>query len=138
MGLYDKHRRSITFSNGSSISLIPLHELHELPLYKGSWFSRVKSICNLHVFFFSRLYFLFMNWYGKYRRSVKYNNGSSIFLIPFHECMCCVCTRGSWFSHVKTICKLDVFFYSLLYFLFMNWYWKYRRSVKYINGSSIS
>jgi len=83
------------------------------------------------------LYFSFMRWYGKYKRYVKYSNGSLIFQIPSMSCMSCVCTRGSWFSHVKTICNLHVFSYSLLYFLFMNWYGKYRRSVKYSNGSLV-
>jgi len=51
--------------------------------------------------------------------------------------MSCVCTRGSWFPHVKTISNLQVFFHWLLYFLFMSWYGKYRWSIEYSTGTLV-
>jgi len=104
-----------------------------------SWFSHAKTICSLHVFFFSLLYFfswVAINW--KYRMSVKYSNGSSVFLIPFHEFHeLYFCTRGAPFSYVKIICNLHVIVSSLLYFFSMGLYGKYRWSVKYSTGSLV-
>jgi len=37
--------------------LIPFHELHELCWTRGSWFSHLKAICNLQVFFFHEFIF---------------------------------------------------------------------------------
>jgi len=103
----------------------------------GWWFSHVKTIYNLHIFFSSLLYVFFTSWNAKYRGTVKYNNGSLFLWFPWMTCINYVYNWDSWFSHLKTIYALRVVSFSQLYFLFMSWNGKYRRTVKYSNEPSI-
>jgi len=96
--------------------------------------TNLKTIFNLCEFLLPLLHVFFMSWNGKYWRSVKYNNGFLLFGFPWISCMNCVCTRGSWWSHLKTIFNLYIFLRSLLHIFFMSWSGKCRWSVKYNNG----
>jgi len=66
--------------------------------------------------FFFLLYIFSLNLNG------KYSNGVLFLGFPWISCINCVCTRGAWFSHMKTIYNLYVFFF-LLYFFYELYHW---------------
>jgi len=84
--------------------------------------------CENHLqlarFFFPLLHFFSMSWDGRYRGPVKYSNGSLTFGFPSKSCISWVCTRGSWFSHVKTMTQLADNFFSTTSFFFHELRWE--------------
>jgi len=64
-----------------------------------------------------------LSWYYTNSECVK-------FCLYKFFCINCVCTRGSWFSHLETIYNLYVFF-SLLHIFFISRNGKYQGSIKY-------
>jgi len=70
-----------------------------------------------------------MSWNGKYRGCVQINNGVHFLGFPCINCINCVFTRGSWFSHLKTIYNFYVFFF-LFYIFFHELEWQIRGVLK--------
>jgi len=101
---------------------------------RSSWFSRLKTVSNLYVNFFDLLIVFIMSRNGKYRDSVKYNIGDLIFEFSWINCINCFKSRTSWYSLLKTIFNLSVFFLIPLNNFFMTWNGKNWRSAKYNIG----
>jgi len=102
---------------------------------RSSWISRLKTISNLYVFFFSPLHIDFMSWDGKYQGPVKYSIGVLFYGFRSISCINCYWNRSSGFSQLNTMCNLYIFFYSPIHNFFMSWNGKNRASVKYRMGS---
>jgi len=104
---------------------------------RSSWFSRLNTISNLYIFFFSPLYIFFMSWNGKYLGSVEPNIGGLFFGFLWFSCINYFSSRSSWFSRLKTISNLFVFcFLSTLYF-FHDLEWQLERVRKILHWDLI-
>jgi len=131
MNLNDKYQWPIKYSIG--VLFYALFWISCINCYwsRSSWISRLKTISNLYVFLFSSLQNFFMGWNCKYRVSLKYSIGVLFYRFLWISCINCYWSRCSWFSRLKTISSLNIFFYSPLHIVFMNWNGKYRVCLKY-------
>jgi len=114
-----KNRGSVKYNIGDLISGFSWISWLNCFWSRTSWFSRLKSISNLYIFLFDPLDVLFISRKGKFRGSVKYSIGDLIFRFSWISCINCFWSRTSWFSQLKTLSNLDVFFLSL--FIFFPW-----------------
>jgi len=133
MNRNSKYRGSVKYKWGS-FSGFPWISCINYVCTRGSWFSHLKTIYNLSVFVFIPSLYFFHELECQYWGSVKYSNGVLFFGLPRICCINSICTRGAWFSHLKTTYNLCVFLFSLLHISFRSWNAKYQGSVKYNNG----